>query len=116
MTKLKAIVIFHYDAEASDEHTLRVGDVLTNVKKIEEGCCQGMLKAKSGMFPDNFVKIDEEDKPAPPKTMAQKSKKAAKQLVKVLFANDPQNSDDLKLIAGVIVEVLRDLSVLRRVV
>ena len=54
--QIKSIVIFHYDAEASDEHTLRVGDVLTNVKKIEEGCCQGMLKGKSDMFPDNFVK------------------------------------------------------------
>ena len=115
MTKLKAIVIFHYDAEASDEHTLRVKDVLTNVKKIEEGYCQGMLKGKSGMFPDNFVKI-EEDKSAPPKTTTQKPKKAAKRLVKVLLAHDPQNSDELKLIAGVIVEVLQDVSVLRIVV
>ena len=57
MTKLKAIVIFHYDAEASDEHTLGVEDVLNKVKKIEEGCCQGMLKGKSGMFLNNFVKI-----------------------------------------------------------
>ena len=93
--QIKSIVIFHYDAEAFDEHTLRVGDVLTNVKKIEEGCCQGMLKGKSGMFPDNFVKI-EDDKPAPPKTMAQKPKKAAKRLVKVLFAHDPQNSDEFE--------------------
>ena len=56
------------------------------------------------MFPHNFVKI-EEDKPAPPKTTAQKPKKAAKRLVKVLLAHNPQNSDKLKLIAGVIVEV-----------
>ena len=56
-----AIVLFDYDAEATDEHTLRVGDVLTNVKKIEEGWCQGMLKGKSGMFPDNFVKVDDSD-------------------------------------------------------
>ena len=55
MTKLKDIVIFNYNAEASDKYTLRVGDVLTTVKKIEEGCCQGMLKGKSGMLPDNFL-------------------------------------------------------------
>ena len=115
MAKLKAFVIFHYDAEASDKHTLRVGNVLNKVKKVEEGCCQGMLKGKSGMFSGNFVKI-EEGKPASPKTTTQKPKKAAKRLIKVLFANDPQNSDELKLIAGVIVEVLQDVSVLRRVV
>ena len=67
------------------------------------------------MCPDNFVKI-EEDKPAPPKTTVQKPKKATKRFVKVLFARDPQNSDELKLIAGVIAEVLQDVSVLRRVV
>ena len=64
MIKLKAIVIFDYDAKAFDKYGLRVGDVLTTIKKIEEGCCQGMLKGKLGMFPDNFVKI-EEDKSAP---------------------------------------------------
>ena len=67
------------------------------------------------MLPDNFVKI-KDDKPTPPKTTAQKPEKAAKRLVKVSFAHDPQNSDELKLIAGVIVAVLQDVSVLRRVV
>ena len=74
-----------------------------------------MLKRKSGMFPNNFLKI-EEAKPALPKTTAQKPKKAAKRLVKVSFAHDPPNADELKLIAEVIVEVLQDVRVLRRVV
>ena len=96
-------------------YTLRVGDVLNKVKKNEEGYCQGMLKGKSDMFPNNFVKI-KKDKPALPKTTPQKPKKAAKRLVKVSFAHDPPNSDKLKLIAEVIVEVLQDVSVQRRVV
>ena len=68
-----------------------------------------MLKGKSGMFPNNCVKI-KEDKPALPKTTAQKPKKAAKRLVKVSFARDPPNSDELKLIAEVIVEALQDVA------
>ena len=48
---------FDYNAEAEDELTLKVGDVLTNIKKVEEGWCQGVLNGKTGMFPDNFVKV-----------------------------------------------------------
>ena len=48
---------YDYDAEAPDELTLKVGDVLTNITTIEEGWCRGTLKGISGMFPDNFVKV-----------------------------------------------------------
>jgi len=53
-----AVVLYDYDPEVADELKLRVGDVLTNIKKIEDGWCQGVLNGKTGMFPDNFVKVE----------------------------------------------------------
>ena len=49
--------MFDYDPEAPDELKLRVGDVLTSIKHVEDGWCQGVLNGKTGMFPDNFVEV-----------------------------------------------------------
>lgn len=51
------IVEFDYDAVHDDELTIRVGNIIRNVKKLqEEGWLEGELNGKRGMFPDNFVK------------------------------------------------------------
>ncbi|KAM7136579.1 CD2-associated protein isoform 4-T4 [Molossus nigricans] len=51
------IVEFDYDAVHDDELTIRVGEVIRNVKKLqEEGWLEGELNGRRGMFPDNFVK------------------------------------------------------------
>ena len=50
-------VEFDYDAELVDELSLRVGDVISDVKQMEGGWWQGTLKGKTGVFPDNFVKV-----------------------------------------------------------
>ncbi|NXT03535.1 CD2AP protein, partial [Jacana jacana] len=51
------IVEYDYDAVHDDELTIRVGEVIRNVKKLEEeGWLEGELNGKRGMFPDNFVK------------------------------------------------------------
>ena len=52
-----ATVLYDYTAKNADEHTLKVGDVLTNIKQIEDGWCEGVLKGKTAAFPDNFVKV-----------------------------------------------------------
>lgn len=52
-----ARVLFEYQASASDELTFKVGDIITNVKNVEDGWCEGTLNGKTGMFPDNFVKV-----------------------------------------------------------
>ncbi|EMP27789.1 CD2-associated protein [Chelonia mydas] len=52
------IVEYDYDAIHDDELTIRVGEIIRNVKKLEEeGWLEGELNGKRGMFPDNFVKI-----------------------------------------------------------
>ncbi|XP_074847457.1 CD2-associated protein isoform X2 [Carettochelys insculpta] len=56
------IVEYDYDAIHDDELTIRVGEIITNVKKLEEeGWLEGELNGKRGMFPDNFVKEVKKD-------------------------------------------------------
>lgn len=51
------IVEYDYDAVHDDELTIRVGEIIKNVKKLqEEGWLEGELNGRRGMFPDNFVK------------------------------------------------------------
>ena len=53
----EAVVTFDYDAQQDDELTLRVGQVLRNVRVVEEGWAEGELLGKVGMFPSNFVEM-----------------------------------------------------------
>uniref|UniRef100_A0A671TZU7 Osteoclast-stimulating factor 1 n=1 Tax=Sparus aurata TaxID=8175 RepID=A0A671TZU7_SPAAU len=51
------VVEYDYDALHDDELTLRPGDIIKNVRYIEEdGWMEGDLNGKRGLFPDNFVK------------------------------------------------------------
>uniref|UniRef100_A0ABM5GSN9 CD2-associated protein isoform X2 n=1 Tax=Pogona vitticeps TaxID=103695 RepID=A0ABM5GSN9_9SAUR len=51
------VVEYDYDAVHDDELTIRVGEIIRNVKKLEEeGWLEGELNGRRGMFPDNFVK------------------------------------------------------------
>nr|XP_056712821.1 CD2-associated protein [Euleptes europaea] len=57
LVHVEYIVEYDYDAVHDDELTIRVGEILRNVKKLEEeGWLEGELNGKRGMFPDNFVK------------------------------------------------------------
>ncbi|KFQ81699.1 CD2-associated protein, partial [Phoenicopterus ruber ruber] len=56
------IVEYDYEAVHDDELTIRVGEIIRNVKKLEEeGWLEGELNGKRGMFPDNFVKEVKKD-------------------------------------------------------
>uniref|UniRef100_A0A8C5MJ83 CD2 associated protein n=1 Tax=Leptobrachium leishanense TaxID=445787 RepID=A0A8C5MJ83_9ANUR len=56
------IVEYDYDAVHEDEISLRVGDVIRNVKRLEEeGWLEGEINGKRGAFPDNFVKEIKKD-------------------------------------------------------
>ena len=65
-TSTEAVVTFDYDAQQDDELTLRVGQVLRNMRVVGEGWAKGELFGKVGFFPSNFVKIGKaspEDRP-----------------------------------------------------
>ncbi|XP_041716418.1 CD2-associated protein isoform X1 [Coregonus clupeaformis] len=54
---VEVVVEYEYEALHEDELTLRLGDVIRNVRRIEEeGWMEGDLNGKRGLFPDNFVK------------------------------------------------------------
>ncbi|XP_023270794.1 CD2-associated protein isoform X1 [Seriola lalandi dorsalis] len=54
---MEVVVEFEYEALHDDELTLRLGDIIKNVRYIEEdGWMEGDLNGKRGLFPDNFVK------------------------------------------------------------
>ena len=68
-TFTEAMVTFDYNAQRDDKVTLRVGQVLKNVRVVEEGWAEGELLGKVGMFPTNFVemrKASPDDRPPPP--------------------------------------------------
>lgn len=49
---------YEYEALHDDELTLQLGDIIKNVRYIEEdGWMEGELNGKRGLFPDNFVKV-----------------------------------------------------------
>ncbi|KAL0164867.1 hypothetical protein M9458_040620, partial [Cirrhinus mrigala] len=53
----EVVVEYEYVAVHEDELTLKLGDVIKNVRRIEEeGWMEGDLNGKRGLFPDNFVK------------------------------------------------------------
>ena len=53
------MVEYDYDAVHDDELSIRVGEIIRNVKKLqEEGWLEGELNGRRGMFPDNFVKVN----------------------------------------------------------
>ncbi|GAA6218610.1 CD2-associated protein isoform X3 [Lates japonicus] len=54
---MEVVVEYEYEALHDDELTLRLGDIIKNVRHIEEdGWMEGDLNGKRGLFPDNFVK------------------------------------------------------------
>ncbi|XP_073349135.1 CD2-associated protein [Pagrus major] len=59
---MEVVVEYDYDALHDDELTLRPGDIIKNVRYIEEdGWMEGDLNGKRGLFPDNFVKEVKKD-------------------------------------------------------
>jgi len=58
ITAVEAVVMYDYTAQQDDELTLKVGDVIRNIVKIGGGWWEGVLNGRKGVFPDNFVKVN----------------------------------------------------------
>lgn len=58
LSGVEVVVEYEYEALHDDELTLRLGDIIKNVRYIDEdGWMEGDLNGKRGLFPDNFVKV-----------------------------------------------------------
>ncbi|KAM4771641.1 CD2-associated protein [Rhinophrynus dorsalis] len=70
------IVEYDYNAVHDDELTIRVGDIIKNVKRLEEeGWLEGEIHGKRGAFPDNFVKEIKKDTEPKAETLPAKREK-----------------------------------------
>lgn len=64
---VSAIVEHNYTAKETDELTLVKGAIISNIKRQSGGWWEGTTSTtgKSGMFPDNFVRVLESDDKSP---------------------------------------------------
>jgi SH3 domain-containing kinase-binding protein 1 len=54
----EAIVEFDYQSQEPDELTIKKGESITNIKQMDGGWWEGKLNGRTGVFPDNFVKVN----------------------------------------------------------
>ena len=80
---------------------MKVGEIITDVTAVGEGWCKGKLGSNTGMFPEKFVEFLE----VKPQPSASTIKKEIKIKVKVTYGNKPTNEDELRLVAGELIEV-----------
>lgn len=121
MDSTEAIVEFEYKAQNDDELTIAVGEIIKNCRQKEDGWMEGELNGKTGLFPDNFVKVqakstnimsDAKARQAPGKkgpreaTKRESLLKEKNRQAKVLFDYEPQNKDELMLKVGDVLEIL----------
>jgi hypothetical protein len=123
---MDAEVLFEYEKSQDDELDLEVGEVIYNVKEVDDGWCEGTKKnGKMGMFPDNFVKL--RPVTTPPAAVSRPAAKAPPpdptpsdppvvvrsaglinktRRAKVSFSYAAENTDELSLMPGQTVDVL----------
>lgn len=58
-TMRTAIALYDYAAAAEDEISFDPEDIITHVELIDEGWWRGMCKGRYGLFPANYVKLQE---------------------------------------------------------
>ncbi|GJQ87012.1 hypothetical protein Trydic_g12594 [Trypoxylus dichotomus] len=58
-TGLSAVALYDYLASADDEISFDPGDVITHIEMIDQGWWRGMCKSCYGLFPANYVQLQE---------------------------------------------------------
>uniref|UniRef100_UPI003AAEE261 SH3 domain-containing protein 21 isoform X3 n=1 Tax=Centroberyx gerrardi TaxID=166262 RepID=UPI003AAEE261 len=111
---MEVLVLMDFEGTMGDEMTVRTGDVVKNVTKAsEEGWLDGELRGKRGIFPANFVKevpvyLIGDSKREPRSLRKTKRMKQARKC-EVAFAYSPMNEDELELVVGETVEIIREI-------
>ncbi|XP_060526591.1 SH3 domain-containing kinase-binding protein 1-like [Cylas formicarius] len=99
---VEVIVEYDYSAKQEDELTLKKGDVIKNVVKKSGGWWEGTLNDKKGMFPDNFVRVMDND------SVVLRNKKDLTRIrqCKVDFSYDQEHEDELTLKVGDVIDII----------
>ncbi|XP_018973847.1 CD2-associated protein-like isoform X2 [Cyprinus carpio] len=112
---MEVLVLMDFEATMPDELTVCVGDVVKNVSKgKEEGWLEGELRGKRGMFPCNFAKevpvyLIGESNREPRSIRKSKKPKVQTRKCEVAFPYTPLNEDELALVVGETIEILREI-------
>ncbi|XP_015230246.1 PREDICTED: SH3 domain-containing protein 21 [Cyprinodon variegatus] len=111
---MEVLVLVDFEASMGDELTVKIGDVVKNVTKAtDEGWLQGELQGKRGIFPSNFVKEIPVylmgDSKREPRSIRKTKKGVQTRKCEVAFPYSPQNEDELELVVGEILEIIREI-------
>ncbi|XP_055382904.1 E3 ubiquitin-protein ligase SH3RF2 isoform X2 [Condylostylus longicornis] len=104
---VSAIVEYDYNAKEPDEIDLIKGAIIHNIKKQPGGWWLGTLASngKTGMFPDNFVRVLDNNEEKSPVVLRPKSESIHRKC-KVVYSYTQNNEDELTLAVGDIIDVL----------
>lgn len=58
-TGITAVAIYDYQAAADDEISFDPDEIITNVEMIDEGWWRGVCRGKFGLFPANYVQLQD---------------------------------------------------------
>ncbi|TDH11509.1 hypothetical protein EPR50_G00061650 [Perca flavescens] len=111
---MEVLVLVDFEGTVGDEITVRMGDVVKNVTKAsEEGWLEGELGGRRGIFPATFVKDVPVylmgDSQREPRSIRKTKKMKQTRKCEVMFAYSPLNEDELKLVAGETIEIIREI-------
>ncbi|XP_038832577.1 SH3 domain-containing kinase-binding protein 1-like isoform X3 [Salvelinus namaycush] len=111
---MEVLVLIDFEGMMGDEMTVQVGDVVTSVTKpSEEGWLEGDLRGKRGIFPANFVKEVPVyligDSKREPRSLRKSRMIKQTRKCEVAFAYSPLNEDELELVVGETIEILREI-------
>ncbi|ODN00326.1 SH3 domain-containing kinase-binding protein 1 [Orchesella cincta] len=109
-------VEFDYVAQEPDELTIKKGEIIKNVVSKMDGWFEGTLRGKTGVFPDNFVKLVEKPIPEPLEKSGKPSEVVvlrnnpnSARRVRVLFSYSPEQEDELALDVGDVLEFIEEV-------
>ncbi|XP_020712991.1 uncharacterized protein LOC101456020 isoform X1 [Ceratitis capitata] len=107
---VSAIVEYDYEAKEPDELDLVKGALIHSVKQMPGGWWQGTLQSngKTGMFPDNFVRVVDNSDDENKVTIRDKAATVNRRC-KVIFSYTQVNDDELSLAVGDVIEFLGEV-------
>ncbi|XP_037641578.1 SH3 domain-containing protein 21 isoform X4 [Sebastes umbrosus] len=111
---MEVLVLMDFEGTMGDEITVRMGDVVKNVTKAsEEGWLEGELRGKRGIFPANFTKEVPVyligDSKREPRSLRKTKRMKQTRKCEVAFAYNPLNEDELQLVIGETIEIIREI-------
>lgn len=106
---MSAIVEYDYAAKEADELTLKKGAIITNIKIQPGGWWEGTLTAtgRTGMFPDNFVRVLEPDDKNP--VVLRDKTATLNRRCKVIYSYRENKPDELSLAVGDVIEIFEEV-------